>query len=96
MAEGTTVSIATTVEREVYLRQHIESLDCTANKLDDASSGLHALADRLLGGRPETDHKENPKACPDGVIGECQDREALLMNKAEQIMVALERLQQIA
>ena len=83
--------------REVYLRQHIESLDCTANKLDSASSGLHSLADRLLGGEPSHDEKgDGPKACPEGIISECQDREVLLTNKAEQILAALERLQQVA
>ena len=95
--EMTEVAIGNTpAKREVYLRQHIESLNCIATKLEDANIGLHSLADRLLGGQQETESKENAKACPEGMISECQDRELLLSNKAEQILAALERLQQIA
>ena len=93
--EAITIGKATTA-REVYLRQHIESLDCIVGKLSDASNSLHSLADRLLGVQPETDANKDVKACPEGVIGECQDRADLLSNKAEQILFALERLTQIA
>ncbi|MEE8428640.1 MAG: hypothetical protein V3S33_03970 [Gammaproteobacteria bacterium] len=79
-----------------YLRSHLERLDIVANKLDDANTGLHNLADRLLGTAPPEDGKGAVQAAPDGIVGECQDRAGLLEDKADQILFALSRLQQVA
>ncbi len=93
MAVGTETACAA---KEVYLREHITSLDESIARLEGASNGLHALADRLLGSTPEDENKATVQACPEGLIGECQDRQGQLTRVTDSILFALERLQQAA
>ena len=65
-------------------------------KLDNAGSGLHRLADRLLGGQPEDDSNKVAIPVPSGAIGDCQDRANTLSRLADEIGFALDRLEQVA
>lgn len=83
--------------RSGYIPEHMTNLEDVANKLDNAAGELHRLADRLLGTSPEKEPSNDvPTPVPNGLIAECNERSDSLLQLADRILFAVERLNQVA